>query len=45
VTKDQSLAAHYEHTVALTSRGVEVLSLWDGGADGARTQGKEGTHA
>ncbi len=27
VTKDRSLAAHYEHTVALTARGVEILSL------------------
>ncbi len=29
VTKDRSLAAHYEHTVALTARGVEILSLGD----------------
>jgi len=27
VTKDRSLAAHYEHTVALTARGGEILSL------------------
>ncbi len=27
VTKDRSLAAHYEHTVVLTDRGVEILSL------------------
>lgn len=27
VTKDKSLSAHFEHTVALTSRGVEILSL------------------
>jgi methionyl aminopeptidase len=26
VTKDRSLAAHFEETVALTDRGVEVLS-------------------
>lgn len=26
VTKDQSLAAHFEHTVALTSNGPEILS-------------------
>ncbi|WP_045220891.1 type I methionyl aminopeptidase [Desulfonatronum thioautotrophicum] len=26
VTKDQSLAAHFEHTIALTSKGPEVLS-------------------
>lgn len=27
VTRDRSLSAHYEHTVALTERGVEILSL------------------
>ena len=27
VTKDRSLSAHYEHTVALTKNGVEILSL------------------
>lgn len=27
VTKDRSLSAHYEHTVALTQNGVEILSL------------------
>jgi methionyl aminopeptidase len=27
VTRDGSLSAHFEHTVALTSRGVEILSL------------------
>jgi methionyl aminopeptidase len=27
VTKDRSLSAHYEHTVALTHTGVEILSL------------------
>jgi methionyl aminopeptidase len=27
VTKDRSLSAHFEHTVALTDRGVEILSL------------------
>lgn len=27
VTKDRSLSAHYEHTVALTRNGVEILSL------------------
>jgi len=30
VTKDRSLAAHYEHTVALTPKGAEILSLLDG---------------
>lgn len=27
ITKDRSLSAHYEHTVALTDHGVEILSL------------------
>jgi len=27
VTKDRSLSAHFEHTVALTARGAEILSL------------------
>jgi methionyl aminopeptidase len=27
VTKDRSLSAHFEHTIALTTRGVEILSL------------------
>jgi methionyl aminopeptidase len=27
ITKDRSLAAHYEHTVALTENGVEILSF------------------
>ncbi len=27
--KDKSLAAHFEHTVALTERGVDILSLSD----------------
>ncbi|MGB9905981.1 MAG: type I methionyl aminopeptidase [Candidatus Saccharicenans sp.] len=27
ITQDRSLSAHYEHTVALTDRGVEILSL------------------
>ena len=29
VTQDRSLSAHYEHTVALTQNGVEILSLLD----------------
>jgi methionyl aminopeptidase len=29
VTKDRSLAAHFEHTVVATEKGVEVLSLWE----------------
>ena len=27
VTKDKSLSAHYEHTVALTQQGAEILSM------------------
>jgi methionyl aminopeptidase len=33
VTKDRSLAAHYEHTVACTGDGVEILSAWEGLGD------------
>ncbi len=29
VTQDRSLSAHYEHTVALSQNGVEILSLLD----------------
>ena len=29
VTQDRSLSAHFEHTVALTSRGPEILSSLD----------------
>ncbi len=29
VTRDRSLSAHFEHTVALTEDGLEILSLWD----------------
>ncbi|NIM89351.1 MAG: type I methionyl aminopeptidase [Candidatus Aminicenantes bacterium] len=29
VTIDRSLSAHYEHTVALTERGLEILSVLD----------------
>jgi methionyl aminopeptidase len=28
VTKDHGLAAHYEHTVAVTENGPEILTLW-----------------
>jgi methionyl aminopeptidase len=36
VTKDRSLAAHYEHTVACTGDGVEILSAreWPGDSIG-----------
>ena len=29
VTRDRSLSAHYEHTVAITQKGPEILSLLD----------------
>jgi len=46
VTRDRSLAAHYEHTVACTAEGIEVLSAPDApGADAANAQDKEGLHA
>ncbi len=31
ITKDRSLSAHYEHTVAVTQDGAQILSLLDGG--------------
>lgn len=31
VTADKSLSAHFEHTVAVTNNGTEILSLRDGG--------------
>ncbi len=34
VTRDRSLAAHFEHTVALTGNGVEILSLDSREAEG-----------
>jgi methionyl aminopeptidase len=32
VTKDGSLAAHFEHTIAITETGPEVLTGKNGGA-------------
>ena len=32
VTKDGSLAAHFEHTIAVTETGPEVLTSTNGGA-------------
>jgi len=29
ITRDRSLSAHYEHTVAITDKGPEILSLSD----------------
>ena len=34
VTADGSLAAHFEHTVAITAGGPQVLTAFDGGAGG-----------
>ena len=31
ITKDRSLSAHYEHTVAVTQEGAQILSLLDKG--------------
>lgn len=31
ITKDKSLSAHYEHTVAVTQEEAQILSLLDGG--------------
>jgi methionyl aminopeptidase len=30
VTKDGSLSAHFEHTVAVTARGARILTVRDG---------------
>jgi len=30
VTRDHGLAAHYEHTVAVTLNGPEILTSWNG---------------
>lgn len=45
VTRDRRLAAHAEHTVALTERGLEILSLWDGGAEAGRDRPEETRYA
>lgn len=44
VTKDRSLAAHFEQTVALTGRGLEILSADEGEASLGRGL-KEQAHA
>lgn len=41
VTEDGSTAAHWEHTVALTERGVWVLTAHDGGAADLAAHGVE----
>jgi len=38
VTKDRSLSAHYEHSVAMTSEGLVILSLLDGRKDHLHTK-------
>ncbi len=43
VTRDRRLAAHHEHTVALTEKGVEILSRWDGETQAADGRSQE-TH-
>jgi methionine aminopeptidase len=30
VTSDGSLAAHFEHTIAITPNGTEILTVLDG---------------
>ncbi len=46
ITKDKSLAAHYEHTIALTDKGPEILSTRKKGAGVVRrTDLKESTYA
>jgi methionyl aminopeptidase len=29
VTADRSLSAHFEHTIAITNNGTEILTLFD----------------
>jgi methionyl aminopeptidase len=41
ITSDRSLSAHFEHTVAVTADGAEVLSL---GRGDKRAAGSKGTH-
>jgi methionyl aminopeptidase len=41
VTADGSLSAHFEHTVAITDEGPDVLTLQLTGADGARGRSGE----
>ncbi|NOR15653.1 MAG: type I methionyl aminopeptidase [Candidatus Aminicenantes bacterium] len=38
VTKDRSLSAHYEHTIAVTGKGPEILSQWAEDEDAAQTK-------
>ncbi len=43
VTRDRSLSAHFEHSVALTERGIEILSLLD--SEGSPSYLKETRYA
>jgi methionyl aminopeptidase len=38
VTKDRSLSAHYEHTIAVTGKGPEILSQRAEDEDVAQTK-------
>lgn len=42
VTRDRALAAHFEHTVALTADGTEVLSVVPGGKPEVAEPGRTG---
>jgi methionyl aminopeptidase len=42
MTRDGSLSAHYEHTVAITDNGPEVLTLPDGESPWAASRGPQG---
>lgn len=43
VTRDRTLSAHFEHTIAVTHTGTEILSLWD--QDSEVVSVKESKHA
>lgn len=42
ITRDSSLSAHYEHTVAITEDGPEVLTLAEGESPWALSRGPQG---
>ena len=41
VTKDRSLSAHYEHTIAVTEKGAQILSV---AQDSVLSRTKESVH-
>ncbi len=43
LTRDRSLSAHYEHTIAITQEGLQILSALD--EKESRTGQKESLHA